>query len=168
MIDTHAHLDFKDFNEDRKEVIARFFLQKGKAIINVGVDLERSRKSIEIAKKHEGIFASVGLHPEYFSKAKLSDILKLSFRIDELRKLAKHKKVVAIGEIGLDYFHMARNFYRESSHPSAPLGHLPSGRGGGLEKHKDRQKKGFLAQIGLAQELGLPVIVHCREAWEGL
>jgi len=150
MIDTHAHLDFPEFDQDRKEVIRRAFDNGLKAIINVGVDLERSRKSIEIAEKHEGVFASVGLHPKYFSKAKLSDTLKLSFRIDELRKLARNKKVVAVGECGLDYFHGTWNIEHGTEE---------------LERIKHNQKKGFLAQIKLARELRLPVILHCRDAW---
>jgi len=141
MIDTHAHLDFKDFDKDREEVIARFFSRGGKAIINIGVDLESSRQSIEIAKKNKNIFASVGLHPDFFSKAEKD----LRFTIYDLRKLAKQKKVVAVGETGLDYF----------SHTDILI----------TNKQKEDQKNGFLAQIEIAQELNLPIIVHCRDAW---
>ncbi|MFH0930017.1 MAG: TatD family hydrolase [Candidatus Moraniibacteriota bacterium] len=160
MIDTHAHLDFKDFDEDREEVISRFFDAGGKAIVNIGVDLERSRKSIEIAESHENVFASVGFHPEFFSKAEkefsifsaaadqFSKNSKINKLINELKKLANNKKVVAIGEIGLDYF----------SHTDEII----------TNEQKENQKKGFLVQIELAQELGLPVIVHCREAWRDL
>jgi TatD DNase family protein len=174
MIDTHAHLDFKDFDEDREEVIARFFemarldLPDGsrasrgeKAIINIGVDLERSKKSLEIANQHEKIFAAVGIHPDYFSRAEeiqnpksktqnKSKLLKPDDKnpFKELKILAKNKKVIAIGETGLDYF----------SHTGTPI----------TEQQKKNQKNGFLAQIELAQELKLPVIVHCRDAWEDL
>ena len=136
MIDTHAHLDFENFDEDREEVISRFFEQGGKAIVNIGVDLETSKKSIKLAEKHENIFAAVGLHPECFSEGD---------RGDDLKKLAVNEKVVAVGECGLDYFRI--------------------GESGEI---KERQKKGFLAQIELAQELNLPVIVHCRNAWNDL
>src|SRR4030042_5066108 len=132
MIDTHAHLDFPDFDQDREEVISRFFVTGGTAIINVGVDLVRSRKSIEIAEKHEGVFASVGLHPDFFSQGStFPDISKVrpfpsssgalgipqgqTFRdssrsnlFREFKELAKNKKVVAVGETGLDYFHITR------------------------------------------------------------
>jgi len=66
MIDTHTHLDFPEFDQDREEVIRRAFDNGIKAIVNIGVDLERSRKSIELAEKHERIFAVVGFHPDYF------------------------------------------------------------------------------------------------------
>ena len=164
MIDTHAHLDFENFDEDREEVITRFFSQgpadakamagKGKAIINVGVDLETSRKSIALAEKHEKIFAAVGFHPEYFTK-NLPEMLRISKQagvtyntkqnwVGELRELAKSDKVVAIGEAGLDYYRITHNSQRET------------------------QKEGFIPQIEIAKELGLPVIVHCREAWNDL
>lgn len=145
MIDTHAHLDFKDFDEDREEVILRFFEGGGKAIVNVGVDLERNRKSIEIARAHERVFASVGLHPDFFTKHEACSA-KHNWA-GELGDLAKNEKVVAIGETGLDYFRIAQD---------------------NSEEIKKNQKDGFVAQIEIAKELGLPVIVHCREAWEDL
>jgi TatD DNase family protein len=170
MIDTHAHLDFKDFDEDREEVISRFFSQNGKAIVNIGVDLEASKKSIALAGHHENIFAAVGFHPEFFSK--LPDSFQgstfpfpdyssgnssRSNLFEELKKLARNKKVVAIGECGLDYFRI-----EESREIGPPRGRVEAG------EIKERQKKGFLAQINLARELGLPLIVHCREAWGDL
>lgn len=145
MIDTHAHLDFKDFDKDREEVISRFFESGGKAIVNVGVDLERSRKSIEIAEAHENVFAAVGMHPDFFSKGDLGN--RGDWK-NELRELARNEKVVAIGEAGLDYFRI--------------------GESGEIGKTRERQKEGFVAQINLARELKLPVIVHCREAWDDL
>jgi TatD DNase family protein len=157
MIDTHAHLDFPDFQNDREEVILRAFDNGVKKIVNIGVDLETSKKSIELAVKYENIFASVGLHPGFFSFAEkefsifnfqFSNNSKINKLINELKKLAKNKKVVAIGEIGLDYF----------SHNNISI----------TDKQKENQKKGFLAQIELARDLGLPVIVHCRNAWKDL
>jgi TatD DNase family protein len=141
MIDTHAHLDFKDFDEDREEVIWRAFDNGVKAMINIGVDLATSRKSIELAEKHEHIFAAVGFHPhdadEILNSARDDDLV-------ELKKLAEHKKVVSIGEVGLDYsrFNDAQQI--------------------------EKQKKLFVKQLDLARELNLPVIVHCRDAWEDL
>jgi TatD DNase family protein len=141
MIDTHAHLDFKDFDGDREEVISRAFDNGVKAIINIGVDLATSREGIELAEKHEHIFAAVGFHPhdaeEALSLARDDDFV-------ELKKLAEHEKVVAIGEIGLDYsrFNVAQQI--------------------------EGQKKLFAKQMDLAREQNLPVIVHCRDAWEDL
>ena len=151
MIDTHAHLDFEKFNEDREDVIQRFFQQGGKAIINIGVDLERGRKSIEIANGHEKIFASVGLHPDFFSEQRSVNNERQKL-FHNLKKLAKRKKVVAIGECGLDYYQRSVN----------------SDQGTINTKSKELQKKGFLAQIEIARELNLPMIVHCREAWDDL
>jgi len=152
MIDTHAHLDFEEFDQDREEVISRAFDNGVKAIINVGVDLERNRRSIEIADKHKGVFAAVGLHPDYFVNYELG-IRNYERDFDELKKLARQGKVVAIGETGLDYHRVTCNVKRETQK---------------LEKIKEKQKTGFITQVKLAKKLGLPVIVHCRDAWEDL
>lgn len=98
MIDTHAHLDFEQFEEDRKSVLQRFFDNGGKAIVNIGVDFERNEKTLRIAKENEQIFASLGFHPEGGE-----------FNLEEIEKYfeenCQNPKVKAIGEIGLDYFH---------------------------------------------------------------
>ncbi len=148
MIDTHAHLDFNDFDADRAEVIRRAFSSRLKAIINVGCDLSRSRTSIGLAGKYENIFAAIGVHPNEFSSQKLESKSKsenfFSGKkwLKELEVLAKSDKVVAIGEAGLDY-------YRTDS-----------------DEERSVQKGGFVAQIKLAQKLNLPVIVHCRKAYD--
>jgi len=153
MIDTHTHLDFPEFDQDREEVIRRAFDNGIKAIVNIGVDLERSRKSIELAEKHERIFAAVGFHPDFFSKGDLGNQGDWKDWVEKLKKLAKCKKVVAIGETGLDYFHITHSMEHGTKD---------------LEKIKENQRRGFLAQIEIAKELGLPVIVHCRNAWDDL
>lgn len=132
-------------------MISRAFDDGVKAIINVGVDLKRSRKSIEIAKKHKSIYVSVGLHPDNFVERGTHNVER-NWK-EKLKKLAKNKKVVAIGECGLDYFHITHDMEHRTQE---------------LEKIKENQKAGFVAQIDLAKELGLPVIVHCREAWDDL
>jgi len=91
LVDIHCHLDFKDFNDDRDEVIKRA-LRENIWMINIGIDAKTSQKAIEIAEKYEGVFASVGLHPDE----------KENFDMDYYRQLDKHPKVVAIGECGLD------------------------------------------------------------------
>jgi TatD DNase family protein len=141
MIDTHAHLDFPEFDKDREEVIQRFFSQGGTAIINIGVDLERSRKSIEIAERHEKIFATIGFHPHEAGENKS---LPDDPAFEELKTIAQKKKVKAIGEIGLDYF-----YYKS-------------------KEQIELQKELFLRQIKIADDLNLPVVVHCRDAWEDL
>lgn len=152
MIDTHAHLDFPQFDQDREEVISRSFDSGVRAIINVGVDLERSRKSVEIAKRRENIFASVGLHPDFFTRGDLANRGNWGDQIEELQELAKHEKVVAIGECGLDYYRIKKPDFSRGNPVSA--GEI-----------KENQKRGFLAQIEIARELNLPVIVHCRDVY---
>jgi len=144
LIDTHAHLDDDQFDADRDEVIARSFSGGIKRIINVGAGIGSSRRSVKLAEENEKIFASVGLHPHYFMKHK-------NFAREyqkELIDLAKNKKTVAIGEIGLDYFFHGENLSDEEK-----------------EVCKKKQKGGFSWQLDLAQKLKLPVIIHCREAY---
>jgi len=134
LIDTHAHLNFEAFSLDWKNTIERC-LSRNIWIINVGSKYETSRKAVEIAENYEsGVFAAIGLHPIHAQKG-----------IDEeaYKKLAGSKKVVAIGEIGLDYF---RDY-------------------GGFKKE---QREVFLTQIELAVQLNLPIIFHCRKAFEDL
>ncbi len=131
MIDSHCHLDFSHFDEDRDEVLARAVEIGVTAIINPGTDLESSRRAVALAEKYKDVYAAVGVHPH---DASTLDGQTLS----ELRQLAGHPKVVAIGEIGLDY-------YRDLS-------------------PRTQQRAAFEAQLSLAAELGLPVIIHQRES----
>jgi TatD DNase family protein len=131
LIDSHCHLDFPQFDADRDEVLTRSAAAGVTALINPGADLESSRRAVALAERHAAIYATVGIHPH---DATTLDGSALA----ELRQLAAHPKVVAIGEIGLDY-------YRDLS-------------------PRDRQRAAFEAQLDLAAELNLPVIVHQREA----
>jgi TatD DNase family protein len=131
LIDSHAHLQWRSFGQDREKVINLAKEADVKYIVNIGYDLEGSKKAIELAEKYEGLYATVGIHPHNASELN-EDIL------DSLRQLSESPKVVAIGEIGLDY-------YRNLS-PKAV------------------QQKAFEAQLILAQELKLPVVIHDREA----
>jgi TatD DNase family protein len=131
LIDTHAHLQWPAFDKDREQVIERAFAAGLKTIVSVGYDLNASREATKIATDHGGIYAVVGIHP-HNAKTISTSVL------DSLRELAQTPKVVAIGEIGLDY-------YRDLS-------------------PRQRQKEAFEQQIRLAKELQLPIIVHDREA----
>jgi TatD DNase family protein len=131
MIDSHCHLDFPQFDQDRDEVLARALEAGLVAIVNPGTDLESSRRALALAERCDAIYAAVGVHPH---DASTLDPQTLA----ELRQLAAHPRVVAIGEIGLDY-------YRDLS-PRA------------------EQRAAFEAQLALAAELGLPVIIHQRES----
>lgn len=133
LVDTHCHLDFADFDADREDVIKRAAEAGVKYIINVASSIEGSRKSVELANKYDSIYASVGIHPHDAKEANDSALA-------ELKDLAKNKKVVAIGEVGLDY-------YRDLS-------------------PRRIQQDVFRRFIGLAKETNLPLIIHCREAQE--
>lgn len=135
LIDTHSHLNFKDFDKDRDEVIKRS-LEGDVWFINIGNDYQSSEQVVKIAEKYQqGIFAAIGLHP--------LDVNKEEFDAEKHRELAKSKKVVAIGEIGLDYLNLDKKDEAEI---------------------KNKQKEVLLKQLELAQELDLPVIFHCRKA----
>lgn len=155
IIDTHSHLNFVAYKDDLDEVIQRT-LKEGVFCINVGSNYENSEKAVEIAEKYDGMYASVGLHPIHlagdFFKIKKDtneqegdETNKDNFDVEKYKELAKSKKVVAIGEIGLDYY------YR-------PKGKTKT------EAFKARQKEFFVKQLDLAKELNLPVIFHCRMA----
>ncbi len=100
--DTHCHLDFEQFDKDREEVIGRAKTQGVEYILNVGTDIESSKKVIEISEKYDFIFASVGIHPLDVSDFKIEDL-------KEIEKLVKNEKVVAIGETGLDSYYSKEN-----------------------------------------------------------
>lgn len=142
LIDTHAHLDDKQFDRDREEMILRTFASGIETVINIGAGLGSSQRSVDLAKKYENIFAAVGLHPHYFNQYREGSFDKKH----ELENLLLEKKVVAIGEVGLDY-----HFYEEEKKDA--------------EKLKEIQKNGFLYQIKLAVEHNLPLIIHCRKAY---
>jgi len=131
LADTHCHLDFASFSEDRLEVLERAWEAGLTHILNPGIDLSSSLAAVQLAETHPGLFAAVGVHP---NDARTWDETTL----ERLAGLARHPKVVAIGEIGLDY-------YRDR----APAG---------------LQQEVFLAQLNLAERVGLPVIIHSRQA----
>ena len=135
LVDTHCHLDFPEFDSDREEVINRAKAAGIENIINVASSFDGSKRSVALANKYGCVYASVGIHPH---DAKELDASSFS----ALKDLAKDKKVVAIGEGGLDY-------YRNLS---------PAG----------LQQAAFKKFLHLAEETGLPLIIHCREAREDL
>lgn len=144
--DSHTHLHMHEFKTDREDVIKRAVGAAVGKIITAGVDVETSRMDLEIAQKHPQVFAAVGIQPEEVDQFIGDDLkLKKDFRQD-LEKLAEDKKVVAIGEIGLDY-----KWARGKETGDA-----------GLERQK--QIEIFRRQLGLAVTLDLPTVVHCREA----
>jgi TatD DNase family protein len=131
LIDTHAHLDGEAFQEDQAEVIARARANGVSTIINIGFNKETIASTMALAEKYDFIYAAVGWHPQ-----DAKDMTDADF--DQIRELCAHPKVVAIGEIGLDY-------YWDTS-------------------PKDVQHTVFRRQIRLARELGKPIIIHNRDA----
>lgn len=131
LFDTHAHLDDARFDEDRDSVIARLQEEGISLVVNVGADMESSRRSVELANQYDFIYAAVGVHPDETGELTEADM-------QELAEMSKNDKVVAIGEIGLDYHNNG-----------AP---------------KEVQQKWFRRQLSLAEELHLPYIVHDRNA----
>lgn len=132
LVDSHCHINDEKFNEDREEIFKK--AEKNlEFIVNIGNDLETSKESIKYSEKYPFVYAVIGIHPTDIST--YNDIVE-----KELIELSNNKKVVAIGEIGLDYYWM--------------------------EDEKEVQKEGFRRQMALAEKLNLPVVIHSRDAME--
>lgn len=132
--DSHSHLNFPKYNEDRENVILRM-KEAGVGTICVGTDVRTSQESIELARKNENVWASVGIHPT-------NPNANTSF--EGITELVSEPKVVAIGECGLDFFRIAE------------------------KQLQDEQKNVFLFHLELAQNNNLPLIIHCRNAYDEL
>lgn len=137
LLDSHAHVDDSDFDADREEVIVRARAAGVRLLMIAGggTGPEKLGSPLPIAEKYEWMFATVGLHPHearHFTPAVA----------DQLRQLAAHPKVLALGEIGLDYYY----------------DHSP----------REAQRTAFVEQCELARELKLPIVIHCRDAWDDL
>lgn len=158
LIDTHAHLNFEAYDSDWKEVAKRA-LDKDIWMINVGSNLETSKRAVEIAENFkEGVYAAVGLHPIH--------VLDENFDIGEYEKLAVHPKVVAIGEVGLDYFRIPTSIKPEQFSISGRLIQPKAFAGREIKTPDDIRnlQKEILKQfINLSQKLRLPLILHCRD-----
>lgn len=155
-IDTHAHVNFNAYKNDADEVI-RHSLGNNTWMILIGSEYKTSKKGLDLANKYEkGVYASVGLHPIHLEEIVAEDknsnySFKTSaekFSYDVYEKMAQFEKVVAIGEIGLDYYHI--NLSDD------------------VNKIKSKQKDIFIKQLCLAADLELPVIIHCRQAHDDM
>ncbi len=142
--DTHAHLDYPDFEKDFDGLLARARTAGITKIISIGTNLESSRRAIELAEAHDPIFAVAGWHPCEAMEAP-GDIR------NELRTLAGHPKVVALGETGLDYYRM----------PSTQSGNTADDRA-----YKARQNELFIQHLEVAAETGLNLVIHQRSSFE--
>ena len=131
-IDSHAHIQLSQFNRDRDAVLKRAHEASVSLMLVIGFDMETSLSAVELAEKHTYIYATVGMHP-HDAKDLTADVLK------SFRELAAHPKVIALGEMGLDY-------YRNLS--PRPL-----------------QKEAFEKQLDLAEEMQMPIVIHNRDAY---
>ena len=151
-VDTHCHLNFAAFKDDWREVADTSVAAGVEKMIIVGADLESSRRAVELASQHSALYAAVGLHPHH-AREMLDSRFKILDLLSQLQDLAQKPRVVAIGEIGLDYHVPKKSKY--------PAGLLPLS-----EELQTIQRDLFQAQVKLAQELNLPLILHSREAKE--
>ncbi len=131
LVDTHAHLDFQQFDADRAQVIERATEAEVHAILSIGIDLATSLKNIKLAEEHAGVYATVGVHPHDVAQVQEGDM-------EKLYDLVQHPRVVAIGEVGLDYY---RNL--------SPV---------------ELQRKYFRTFLDWSIETGKPLVIHTREA----
>ena len=131
LVDSHCHLDVEQFDLDREAVLARARAVQVQFIVNPGIDLHHCRQAIALAEQYAEVYAAVGIHPNSSADFSIQTL-------PQLRRLAQHPKVVAIGEIGLDYYWQ--------------------------EVAPTQQADAFRQQLALAAELGLPVIIHNRDA----
>ena len=129
--DTHAHLDDDRFSDDRETVIEKIKEDGVSLVVNIGASLESSKDSIALAEKYDFIYAAVGIHPSDTDKIFDADL-------ETIKEMTSHEKVVAIGEIGLDYYYE--------------------------DPERDIQKGWFKKQLELAKKLGMPYIIHDRDA----
>ena len=130
IFDTHAHYDDRAFDEDRYELIDKLFEGEVCGIVNQGTTVETSKFSLELAHKYDNMYAAAGIHPECADENSME-------QLNVIRELCRDPKVVAVGEIGLDYYY---------------------------DVPKELQRRVFEAQLRLAEELSLPVVIHDREA----
>lgn len=134
LIDTHAHLDFEDYESDLNDVVDRAAAAGVAGIITIGIEPAEWTASIAVARRFAGVYAAIGVHPNSANQADQASLARLA----ELCKAKSENKIVGIGETGLDY-------YRD---------HVPP----------EVQRESFRAHLSLARELDLPVIIHNREA----
>lgn len=150
LFDSHCHLNFEAFKSDLPQVISR---ARGEGVTNIvvpGTDLASSWRAVEIANEYEGVWAAIGIHPHHAKDPSLviNDSLK-----KELSKLASQNRVVAVGEIGMDY-----HVYNGSKYPDVRV----------TPEQKEKQKELFKLQFQLAIDHKLSTILHCREAHEDM
>ena len=135
LFDSHAHVCDEKFNEDRKEILESIRNSNISNFVEVGYSLKSSMDAVKLSKDYDFIYSAIGISPNDIPQ----DIETMWKELEEIRKIAKENKLVAIGEIGLDYYWNKEN--------------------------KDIQKELFIKQIEIANEMELPIVIHSRDAW---
>ena len=146
MIDTHTHLNFEAFKDDWREVVEKAVEAGVEKMIVVGTDIVSSKRAVEMAESHPALYASVGIHPHHVRDINVISDIKV------IEKLAEEKRVVAIGEVGLDYHNYTITKYPITNDP------------GELTRLKILQKRLLGMQVEIAKKLNKPLILHSREA----
>lgn len=161
LIDTHAHLDYPDFAEDLEGVIARAHETGVTRILTIATCVESSRRAVALAERFENVFAVVGVHPTNVADEP-GDFLPA------LREIARHPKVAAIGETGLDYYRLPSEELPGSPAMAAMQAETPDDvRAAVIDgAYRAAQADAFRQQLDLAAELGLNVVIHQRSAWD--
>ena len=161
LTDTHAHLDYPEFQPDLDTVIAAARDAEVTRIITIGTGVESSRRAVALAERFEHVYAVVGLHPTNVEE-ETGDWLSV------IRGLASHPKVAAIGETGLDYHRLPSEQLASAPAISALQAEMPQDAEAAIVDgaYKAAQAEAFAAQIDLAAEFGLNVVIHQREAWD--
>jgi len=164
LIETHAHLDYPDFANDLDDVLRRAVDAGVTRVITIGTSIESSRRAIDLADKYPAVYATIGVHPTYVEEAE-EDVFT------PLRELAKHPRVVAIGETGLDYHELPSEKVAKEKQVQVMTA-LRTETDEEIEAqirdgaYKSKQASLFQQQLDLAVELGLNVVIHQRDAWD--
>jgi TatD DNase family protein len=164
LIETHAHLDYPDFANDLEDVLRRAVEAGVTRIITIGTSIESSRRAINLAEKYPAVYATVGVHPTYVEEAE-EDVFT------PLRELAKHPRVIAIGETGLDHHQLPSEKVAKEKQVQVMTA-LRTETDEEIEAqirdgaYKSKQASLFQQQLDLAVELGLNAVIHQRDAWE--
>ncbi|MBU2542545.1 TatD family hydrolase [Patescibacteria group bacterium] len=151
LIDSHCHIQFNAYKDDYDEVIKRC-VEKDVVFNTVGTQKETSKKAVEFAEKYDNVYATIGLHPIHTTSTEVDEeeiaftSREEKFDYEFYKKLASHPKVIAIGECGIELFHLPNDVNREAI----------------IKKHSES----FLQQAKLAQELDLPMSIHVRDAYD--
>lgn len=167
LIDTHTHINFNAFRDDGEEIIEET-LKENIWMVMPGSQYSTSKRAVEIAERYDqGVYAAVGIHPIHLGEKRKVDVWEVQsekvsekpwmtfetrteeFEYEKYKELAQSKKTVAIGEIGLDYYYFPKSKAKR-------------------EEIKEKQKKVLEQQLNLANEINLPVIIHCRNAFDDM